>query len=154
MSFIHAIFKVVTFYHQILISKWATQEAVGLLHFARLVARLATFHDLLNLTPAVTSYLQFCEETIIQTKTVTTFPNNKPRITKELKLLLNEKKMAFMNGYVSSVRKLLSNNAIDACKRTIKFLNLESIRFGFHPEGICFYVHFLHVGVCNIFFWK
>ena len=39
------------YYHQVLISMWATSEAVGLLHFAMLVARLATFHDLLNLTP-------------------------------------------------------------------------------------------------------
>ena len=44
--------KAVTFYHQVLISMWATREAVGLLHFAMLVARLATFHDVLNLTPA------------------------------------------------------------------------------------------------------
>ena len=42
--------KVVTFYHQVLISMWATREAVGLLHFVMLVARLANFHDVLNLT--------------------------------------------------------------------------------------------------------
>ena len=45
--------KVVTFYHQVLISMWATREAVGLLHFVMLVARLATFHDVLNLTPVI-----------------------------------------------------------------------------------------------------
>ena len=49
MSFIHFIFKVFTFYHQ------SIDYQVGYLrscfHFARSVARLATFHDLLNLTP-------------------------------------------------------------------------------------------------------
>ena len=45
MSFIHSIFKVFISITKMLITKWATSEAVGLLHFARLVARLATFHD-------------------------------------------------------------------------------------------------------------
>ena len=38
---------------KVFISKWATYEAVGIVHFATLVARLASFHDLLNLTPDI-----------------------------------------------------------------------------------------------------
>ena len=40
-------------------------------------------------TDTVTSYIQFCEETIIPTKTVSIFPNNKPWISKELKSILS-----------------------------------------------------------------
>ena len=35
-----------------------------------------------KLTDAVTSYIQFCEETTVQINTVSIFPNNKPWITK------------------------------------------------------------------------
>ena len=43
---------------------------------------------------------------VIQTKTVRIFPNNKPRFTKELKGILNEKKHAFLNGDCTLVRGL------------------------------------------------
>ena len=54
----------------------------------------------------VTSYIQFCEETIKQTKTVGIFLKNKPSICKALKSVLIEKKMAFLNGDTASVGML------------------------------------------------
>lgn len=42
-----------------------------------------------------TSYISFCVDYIIPTKTITIFPNNKPWVTKELKVLLNMKNILF-----------------------------------------------------------
>ena len=48
-------------------------------------------------TDVISSYISFCEETIIPTKEVKIFPNNKPYyISKSLKHTINEKKIAFM----------------------------------------------------------
>ena len=41
------------------------------------------------------SYIQFCEHNVIQMKTIRIFPNNKQWITKYLKCMLNQKKLAF-----------------------------------------------------------
>ena len=46
----------------------------------------------------ITDYITFCEDTVIPTKTVKVFPNNKPWITRSLKATLNEKKLAFQIG--------------------------------------------------------
>ena len=46
----------------------------------------------------VTAYISFCVDSIIPTKTVTIFPNNKPWVTKELKQVLNKKKRIFFTG--------------------------------------------------------
>ena len=59
-----------------------------------------------DIADTVTSYIQFYEQMVIQTKTVRMFPNNKPWITKQLKGILNEKKHAFQNGDCTSVRWL------------------------------------------------
>ena len=56
------------------------------------------FDDECNLdrqVDVITSYINFCTDMIIPTKQVTMFPNNKPWVTKELKLLLNEKKWQY-----------------------------------------------------------
>lgn len=42
-----------------------------------------------------TAYISFCVDSIMPTKTVTIFPNNKPWVTKELKQVLNKKKWFF-----------------------------------------------------------
>ena len=43
--------------------------------------------------------MKFCEETVIKTKSVHVYPNNKPcRVTKDLKVHLNQKKLAFLKG--------------------------------------------------------
>ena len=51
-----------------------------------------------ELVDKVTSYVKFCEETVIKTKSVHVYPNNKPWVTKDLKVHLNQKKLAFMKG--------------------------------------------------------
>ena len=48
-----------------------------------------------KLTDCITSYIQFCEETVIDTKVVKDFSNSKPWLSKDLKKLLNEKNWAF-----------------------------------------------------------
>ena len=53
---------------------------------------MAVLIMLTNLLTRVTSYIQFWEQKLIQTKTVLIFPNNKPWIIKELKGILNEEK--------------------------------------------------------------
>ena len=39
----------------------------------------------------VTSYINFCMDNIVKSKVITTYPNNKPWVTKELKELINKK---------------------------------------------------------------
>jgi hypothetical protein len=50
--------------------------------------------------------VQFCEDTVIPSKEVRIFSNNKPWITKDLKHCLNEKKAAFLKGDEQKVREL------------------------------------------------
>ena len=40
--------------------------------------------------------MKFCEETVIKTKSVHVYSNNKPWVTKDLKVHLNQKKLAFL----------------------------------------------------------
>ena len=47
-------------------------------------------HD--ELAETLTDYLPFCEDCVITSKTVRIFPNNKPWVTKDLKIYLNKKK--------------------------------------------------------------
>ena len=54
--------------------------------------------DINALTECVTDYINFCVDTIVPTRTVRCFPNNKPWITSDLKKLLNIKKKAFRDG--------------------------------------------------------
>jgi len=51
-----------------------------------------------EVTDVITCYINFCIDSIIPTKNITIYPNNKPWITKELKHLLNAKKRAFCSG--------------------------------------------------------
>ena len=51
-----------------------------------------------ELVDKVTSYVTFCEETVIKTKSVHVYPNNKPWVTKDLKVHLNQKKLSVMKG--------------------------------------------------------
>ena len=51
-----------------------------------------------ELVATVTSNVEFCEETVIKTKSVPVYPNNKPWVTKDLKVHLNQKKLAFFEG--------------------------------------------------------
>ena len=68
-----------------------------------------------------TSYIQFCVDTVIPVKTVKTFPNNKPWVTKEVKSVLKRKNAALSNrdGSLKVVQKEL-NTVITAAKHTYK----------------------------------
>lgn len=63
-------------------------------------------NDYESLTDAISSYIKFCQDSVISSKTVRIYPNNKPWITKELKQCLNEKKIAFLQGDRQKVREL------------------------------------------------
>ena len=51
-----------------------------------------------TLTDTIISYIIFCEESVIPTKEVRIYPNNKPWIGKDLKQCLNEKRLHFCRG--------------------------------------------------------
>lgn len=52
--------------------------------------------DIEGLSHCITDYIRFCEDTIVPSKKVRCYPNNKPWIKTEIKSLLNGKKRAFM----------------------------------------------------------
>ena len=64
----------------------------------------------------------FCNDTVSTYKTVTIYPNNKPWVTKDLKVLLKEKKLAFKNGTKEELalasKKL--KKKISQCKKEYK----------------------------------
>lgn len=51
-----------------------------------------------EVTDAVHAYISFCLDLIVPQKTIKIFPNNKPWMTKSVKSVLNEKKIAFQSG--------------------------------------------------------
>ena len=68
----------------------------------------------------VSSYINFCVDNMIPSKTVTIFPNNKPWITKELKEILNKKKRFLFTGSESEKKEV--NREV---KRAIKTAKLK-----------------------------
>lgn len=54
--------------------------------------------DYHKLTDTITCYIKFCGETVISSKKVQVFSNNKPWLSKDLKTCLNEKRAAFLRG--------------------------------------------------------
>lgn len=49
--------------------------------------------DPCELTDKITSYIKFFEDTVITTKTVKVFSTNKPWLSKNLEVCLNEKRV-------------------------------------------------------------
>ncbi|CAI5695867.1 unnamed protein product [Oreochromis niloticus] len=78
----------------------------------------------------VTSYISFCVDNIMPSKTVSIYPNNKPWITKELKGILNKKKRIFFTG--SALDKKEVNRKV---KRAIKTAKLEHKVERNSPQG-------------------
>ncbi len=62
--------------------------------------------DLNLVTDSVSSYLTFCTNSVIPSKKVRLYPNNKPWVTKDLKICLNKKKLPFLNGDRQKVNEL------------------------------------------------
>ena len=57
----------------------------------------------------VSSYIGFCEDMLISTKTIKVFPNNKTWISKSIKSTLNEKKIAFQTGDRAERKRVQAN---------------------------------------------
>lgn len=51
-------------------------------------------HTVDELTDVVSSWVAYCEDTVIPKKVVKIYPNNKPWVRKQLKDLLKKKKIA------------------------------------------------------------
>ena len=62
--------------------------------------------DLNELVDVVSSYITFCVDSVIPTKEITVYPNNKPWVTKKLKGLLNKKKCAIFTGTVEERKQI------------------------------------------------
>ena len=71
-----------------------------------------------ELTDVISSYISFCVDTVIPTKEVIIYPNNKPWVTKELKEVLNKKKRVFYTG--TSQEKKVVNREVRAAIRKAK----------------------------------
>ena len=54
----------------------------------------------------INSYIDFCVQNVIPTKTVTLYPNNKPWLNKELKDIINKKKKGFSSRSVSERKSM------------------------------------------------
>lgn len=62
--------------------------------------------DLDLLTDSISSYLTFCTDVVIPSKQVRLHPRNEPWVTKDLKICLNKKKLAFLSGDRQKVNEL------------------------------------------------
>ncbi|CAN9505300.1 unnamed protein product [Ophioblennius macclurei] len=62
--------------------------------------------DINSLTNCVTSYINFCVDSTIPTKTVLCYGNNKSWVTKDIKAILNKNKRAFKVGDKEEVKKI------------------------------------------------
>jgi len=70
----------------------------------------------------LSAYINFCVDSVVPTKTVKTFPNNKPWVTTDVKDLINKKKAALSNRNdynLRSVQKEL-NAVIKVAKHRYK----------------------------------
>ena len=123
--------------------------------------------DLQSNVDVFTSYIDFCTNMIVPSKCVTIYSNNKPWVTKDVKLLLNEKKRALathdrsrlkevqkeLNGVISEAKKnyklkveemFKSNNSKDAWKGLKVLCGYQSKNSNADPENICDYVNELN----------
>ena len=68
------------------------------------------------------SYLHFCTDMIVPKKVVKCFPNNKPWVTKDLKVILTEKKKLLAIKDMSRLKMVQKeiNKQIDVCKKNYK----------------------------------
>ncbi|GFR71213.1 reverse transcriptase [Elysia marginata] len=62
--------------------------------------------DMSELADTVCCYINFCIETAIPTKTIKVFSNNKPWVTKDIKQILNRKKIAFQNKRDNDIKSI------------------------------------------------
>ena len=59
-----------------------------------------------ELTDVVTSYISFCGDTVILVKNSKVLPNNKPRVYKHIKKVLNENKRVYFLGDLADQKEI------------------------------------------------
>ena len=107
------------------VKSWTAEATLELRHCVATTdwnELINTATDLDNAVEVVSAYICFCKDSVIQSKTVKLFANNKPWVTKELKLLLNEKRRVFHTG-TKEDRKLVQKKLkrkIQECKKLYK----------------------------------
>ena len=92
------------------VSVWtygAIKELNGCFHSTNWDVFKDSCTDLDELTFTVSSYIRFCEQMIIPTKTITLYPNNKPWVSRSLKHILNLKKKQLSNRMTYTKKKKL-----------------------------------------------
>ncbi len=62
--------------------------------------------DIDELTEVVSSWVAYCEDTVIPKKVVKIYPNNKPWVRKQLKYLLKKKKLAFRQNNLQELHSI------------------------------------------------
>jgi hypothetical protein len=62
-----------------------------------------TFHEATDVIP---SYIKFCTDVCLETKEVKLFPNTKPWVTKELKLMLRDRHKAFKENNKQKMKEI------------------------------------------------
>ncbi|KAI4900669.1 hypothetical protein NFI96_025608, partial [Prochilodus magdalenae] len=62
--------------------------------------------DIDEVTSCVTDYINFCVDSIVPSKTIRCFANNKRWVTSNLKYLLNQKKRAFKTGDTEELKRV------------------------------------------------
>ncbi len=62
--------------------------------------------DIDELCDVVSSYVSFCEASIIPWKEIFFYPNNKPWVTKSVKTVINQRNICFTQGDTARYREL------------------------------------------------
>lgn len=84
--------------------------------------------DMNELTDTVSSYITFCVDSVIPSKKVVIFPNNKPWVTKELKSVINKKKRIFYSGNPLEKKAVSREVKVEIRKAKMKYRNkIESL---------------------------
>jgi len=120
-------------------SKRWTTEAIGMLQdcldTTDWESMRASCDSMDSYTDTVCSYISFCEQACIPTKTVVKYNNNKPWFTKSLRLLRETKEQAYREGKVDEYRlaRQKLNKAIRKAKSAYK-MNMEE-QFGINDSS-------------------
>ena len=75
--------------------------------------------DISELIQSVCRYIDFCVECTIPQKTVKLFPNNKPKMTKRIKGIINRKKLEFQKNDKEEYRYVQKELKEEICKGTV-----------------------------------
>ena len=88
-----------------------------------------------ELTDVISSYISFCVESVIPSKHITIFPNNKPWVTTDLKGVLNKKKRVFFQGTTEEKKQV--NREVRGVIRKAKEKYRRKIESKFSSGCLC-----------------